>query len=34
MAVAAGIDVHIIVRREVPPEVNEIANRATVSDSG
>ncbi|MGO8826440.1 MAG: universal stress protein [Acidimicrobiales bacterium] len=25
MAVAAGIDVHIIVRREVPPEVNEIA---------
>ena len=25
MAVAAGIDVHIIVRREVPPEVSEIA---------
>jgi K+-sensing histidine kinase KdpD len=34
MAVAAGIDVHIIVRHEVPIEVSEIAAGDEVSDSG
>jgi len=34
MAVAAGIDVHIIVRHEVPLEVSEIEAGDKVSDSG